>query len=256
VPKNRAPSFQFYPDDWMSDAELSSCSISAQGLWIYMLCIMHKSPRQGYLLLANGEKFADERLMRCRNIPESEFGVYMIELESAGVFSRTPEGIIFSRRMSRDACERKKYRNWQRAHRDKQGRMSSNGQATVKQMKPLSSSPSSSPSPIQIQKKEKSTTAQAPLPEWCPLDAWNDFRLMRQKIRKPMTGRAEQLVLQKLDSLRLLGQDPKAVLEQSICNSWQGIFPVKVSENGNGNSASKTSQQAERVAAMLSANRS
>jgi hypothetical protein len=220
-----------------------------------MICIMHMSPRYGYMLKADRTAFTIGQLAALNHMDEAECTLYVSELEFGAVFSRTPDGVIYCRKMLRDFKERCDWRKRHQKHRDTDNHKPVMSRECHVDVTP-SPSPIPSPSLIQLQKKEKSTTAQAPLPEWCPLDAWNDFRLMRQKIRKPMTGRAEQLVLQKLDALRQLGQNPREVLEQSICNSWQGIFPLKVDENGNGNSASKTSQQAERVAAMLSANRS
>ncbi len=60
------------------------------------------------------------------------------------------------------------------------------------------------------------------------LDALEDFRLMRERIRKPMTGRALQLLLGELDKLSGNREAVKiAILHQSILNSWQGVFPLK-----------------------------
>lgn len=57
--------------------------------------------------------------------------------------------------------------------------------------------------------------------------ALEDFRTMRERIRKPMTGKALDLILAKLDGLARDGPGKIAVLEQSVLNSWQGVFPVK-----------------------------
>jgi hypothetical protein len=51
---------------------------------------------------------------------------------------------------------------------------------------------------------------------------------MRQKMRKPLTDRAKELILSKLQELA--GNDDVAkvsILEQSIERGWQGVFPVK-----------------------------
>ena len=50
---------------------------------------------------------------------------------------------------------------------------------------------------------------------------------MRNRIKKPMTARAEQLVVQELEKLREQGQDANAVLEQSIRNDWQDVYPLR-----------------------------
>lgn len=57
---------------------------------------------------------------------------------------------------------------------------------------------------------------------------WKDFKTMRIKIRKPMTERAEELLLQRLKKLDTNEDKQIAILNQSIMNSWQGVFPLKV----------------------------
>lgn len=78
------------------------------------------------------------------------------------------------------------------------------------------------------------TKAQAPfcLPDWVPIEKWEQFLEMRKKIRKSPTERAKELLVEKLGKLRDNGDDPGAVLDQSILNSWQGVFEVV--KNGNG----------------------
>ncbi len=65
------------------------------------------------------------------------------------------------------------------------------------------------------------------LPDWVPADLWADYIDMRKKIRKPATERAMKLAIRDLEKMAREGQDPAAVLEQSILNSWQGLFPVR-----------------------------
>lgn len=54
-----------------------------------------------------------------------------------------------------------------------------------------------------------------------------DFRLMRERIRKPMTGRALKLLFIELDKLARSDGEKIAILEQSILNSWQGVFEIR-----------------------------
>jgi hypothetical protein len=62
------------------------------------------------------------------------------------------------------------------------------------------------------------------LPDWVPKDLWDGFLEMRQKIRKPATEKAKQLLVKKLSTLQAIGFQPDKVLEQSIINGWQGLF--------------------------------
>ena len=52
------------------------------------------------------------------------------------------------------------------------------------------------------------------------------------KIKKPMTDRAVLLAIRELEKLKGEGHEPKQVLEQSILNSWQGLFPLRDSKPG------------------------
>lgn len=63
-------------------------------------------------------------------------------------------------------------------------------------------------------------------PEWVPPEPWAAFEAMRNRIRKPMTDRAKELVIIELDKLRAQGQEPAAVLEQSVRKSWQDVYPI------------------------------
>lgn len=49
----------------------------------------------------------------------------------------------------------------------------------------------------------------------------------RKKIRKPMTERAVQLMLDKLNTLSADIGEQIEILNQSVINGWQGIFPLK-----------------------------
>lgn len=65
------------------------------------------------------------------------------------------------------------------------------------------------------------------LPDWIPADAWGGYVAMRKQIKKPLTDYAQKLAIGKLQDLMLQGQSVQAVLEQSIFNSWQGLFAIK-----------------------------
>lgn len=62
------------------------------------------------------------------------------------------------------------------------------------------------------------------LPDWIPVDAWAGFAEMRKKIKKPMTDRAAELIIAKLDGFRAAGQDVARILNNSTENSWQSVF--------------------------------
>jgi hypothetical protein len=65
------------------------------------------------------------------------------------------------------------------------------------------------------------------LPDWIDPQTWDDFEEMRRKMRKPLTDAARRLAIKRLLFLyREHRNDPQEVLEQSILNSWQGLWPI------------------------------
>ncbi len=65
---------------------------------------------------------------------------------------------------------------------------------------------------------------------------FNDFLEMRKKIKKPTTSKAVKLILNKLQEIAPDDNDTKIkILEQSIINSWQGVFPLKDQANQKSN---------------------
>ena len=59
----------------------------------------------------------------------------------------------------------------------------------------------------------------------------------RKTIKKPMSDRAITLLLGKLNKMSNSVQEQIEILNQSILNGWQGIFPLK-SDSGTGKKAS------------------
>jgi hypothetical protein len=106
--------------------------------------------------------------------------------------------------------------------------------------------------PIQEVRREKEkekkatpapeTGAAIVLPDWLPLESWNEFLNMRKAIRKPLTSAGVRAAIRKLGNLRAAGNDPRAVLEKSILGSYQGLFPVS-EENGNGTRPATSREQ-------------
>lgn len=75
------------------------------------------------------------------------------------------------------------------------------------------------------------------LPDWIDKAAWEGFVEMRNRIRAPMTERAQALAIGELKRLANQGHDPTAVLDQSTQNAWKGLFKIKT-DNANGKRSS------------------
>lgn len=101
----KRPAFQWYPGDWRRDTALMSCSIEARGLWIEMLNLMHDGEPYGHLT-AGGVPIDAAALGNLTGIPSPKLRLILKELEDRRIFSRTEEGVVFSRRMVRDEALR------------------------------------------------------------------------------------------------------------------------------------------------------
>lgn len=104
--------------------------------------------------------------------------------------------------------------------------------------------PKPNPNPIPTPKPSSVEVSTYEIPEWVPSEEWLAFVEMRKAIRRPLaTAYALKCAVQKLDRLRASGQDPGAVLRQSVLASWQGLF--EVSEGKNGTRKTFTQQRTE-----------
>ncbi len=98
----KLPWMKFFPGDWRSDPGLRTVSFGARGLWADMLCLMHDAEPYGHLTLAGKAMEVDDLAQVLGGKPR-EISRLLSELEAKNVFDRTAEGVIFSRRMVRDA---------------------------------------------------------------------------------------------------------------------------------------------------------
>lgn len=66
-------------------------------------------------------------------------------------------------------------------------------------------------------------------PAWLNEEAWAAYCAWRDGMpkHKRWGGYARRLVLKELAKLKDAGQDPTACLEQSLLNSWLGVYAVK-----------------------------
>lgn len=111
----------------------------------------------------------------------------------------------------------------------------------------------------EIKKKTKKPTAFDGYTENSLLsDAIKDFISMRKQIKAPMTDRAIKLMLQKLDTLATDDETKIAILNQSILNSWKGIFSLKDKQQTcntnrpfNSNTGNRAMDAAAAAIAML-----
>ena len=75
------------------------------------------------------------------------------------------------------------------------------------------------------EKKEKNIINKEIIyPEWLDISLWHDFKDHRKKLRKPLTLKAEDILLTKLGALKDQGYDPRNLLITAIERGWQSVF--------------------------------
>ncbi len=87
--------------------------------------------------------------------------------------------------------------------------------------------PQSKVNKSKVNKRSKAPFVFSP-PVWLPMTEWSEFVAMRNRIRKPLTPYASHLIVLELGKIqKAFGHSPAAVLNQSIQNSWQDVYPLK-----------------------------
>src|SRR5690348_15303133 len=95
---------KFWWQDWHGDKALHACSMGARGFWMELLCIAHEGTPYGHITI-NGEAATMRQMAGSANCTERDASKWLAELEAAKVFSRNEQGVIYNRRMIRDAIK-------------------------------------------------------------------------------------------------------------------------------------------------------
>ena len=95
------PAMQFYLKDWLADTRI--LNLAERGLWIDALAFMFRAPRRGYLIMQNGCKPDTEALRNMFGTQNGEAEAVLDRILAKGVASRDGDGVIYCRRMAREA---------------------------------------------------------------------------------------------------------------------------------------------------------
>lgn len=150
------PSFQFYPNDWLSDVNLRMCSVASKGLWIDLICLMHRTKRVGYLVQKVDQKWINldaKMIQKLTGIGHKKVSNLIQELIKNEVLRIDEEGLMYSKRIVKDEA----LRATRRVAGKKGGNpylVNQNPNQNGKQK----TTPSSSPSPSSSLKSKKKNT--------------------------------------------------------------------------------------------------
>lgn len=73
-----------------------------------------------------------------------------------------------------------------------------------------------------------------------------EFIKMRKAIKSPMTDRALKQILNKLDTLASSDDQKIKILDQSIMNSWRGVFPLREDKQTKAKEQERQLSEAEK----------
>jgi len=103
----KAPAFQFYVKDWLSDPELQMTSSATRGIWINALCYMWESQERGKL------EGTIEELAKILNSTNGDFDQFLNDVQThkfADVRICNKNVTLINRRMYREQKERENTR--------------------------------------------------------------------------------------------------------------------------------------------------
>jgi phage antirepressor YoqD-like protein len=217
---SKAPAFQFYVKDWLSDPQLRMASFQTKGIWIDLLCLMWESQERGKLVGSVSE------FCKMLGATETEFTVFLNEAKRLNFASVTKSNIegneevtLENRRMIRDEKDRKN--NALRQARFKSN-AKSNGEIT-QEVTPPSSTASSSSKKKERKKKEKSQ-----VPDGTTSD---DFLSSLRK--NPAYQHIDiDTELSKMDAWLLLPKNAKRRKTPTFILNW--LNKIEAPVNGNG----------------------
>lgn len=179
----------------MKDPNLSMCSPATRGIWMDALCAMHELDRCGQI---TGTTDQLARICRCTSVEMSAAVDELFSTKAAIVSIRDGIVTLANRRM-KDECE---------------ARLATN-ERVVKHRSNNSSSSSTS-----------SSSSDNPLPPELDCDEFrkklSEFRAYRKDRKPHLTASAEAALIRKVRSWG--AQKAVMALENSMANSWQGVF--------------------------------
>ena len=102
----KLPFMQLYVAEYIRDTRM--LSLETRAIWMDMLLLMHDSVHRGHLTSPSGKPYTPEQLSKFSACSLDEVTQAIKELDTAGVASRTADGVIYSRRMASEERKRQK----------------------------------------------------------------------------------------------------------------------------------------------------
>ena len=199
-------------------------------IWFKLLCLAGKTNNDGVFLLNENIPYTNEMLSKIFRRKKSVVDLAIKTFQEFGMVEII-DGVItipkWNEHQSLQGFEnRKEYmREYMKERRSKQkvNNVNVNSKPNVNLLE----------EDKEKEKKKNKNKDNSKLTVYYPNDeildkAFSDYVAMRKQIKKPLTDRAIELAIKKLNELSGGDNDTAIkIIEQSIMNSWQGLFPLK-----------------------------
>ena len=204
-------------------------------LWVKLLCLAGRQNRRGVFEMSNGVACTTEMLAMFFRRPV-ELVERALELFQRYGMVEIADGKVcipnWEKHQNLDALEKKReyQRNLMRSRRNAQ-KAASCGDDSSPECEP---NRDDNVSPLDKKRKEKNRKKSVSFEEFAAgdaelLEALEGFESMRKEIRKPLTERARQLLLTRLQQFP--PGDWVPMLNVAVMNSWLNVYPMPEAED-------------------------
>ena len=209
-------------------------------VWFKLLCLAGKMNNSGVFMMNNRVAYTDKMLATIFRMKESTVQLALQTFVQFGMVEII-DGVItipnWNKHQSLDAYDKKKQRDriYQAERRAAQKALvaeSSDTSADYKASPSADVAVSDKDKEEDKEKDKKKTKEQKKEPKIFSDDpelnqAILSFIDFRKSIKKPMTDHAVDLLIKKLNEMSPSIEDQIEIINQSIMNGWQGVFPLK-----------------------------
>ena len=208
-------------------------------VWFKLLCLAGKQNNSGVFMMNNRVAYTDKMLATIFRMKETTVTMALQTFEQFGMVEII-DGVItitnWGKHQNLDQLENRKefMRNYMKEYRAKQKALTSgdNGKPSCKP----NDKPNSKPNVRQAEEereedKSKTKNKKKEIKVFSDDPELNQailgFMEFRKSIKKPLTDHAVELLINKLNDMTSYIPEQIAIINQSIVNGWQGVFPLK-----------------------------
>ena len=211
---------KIYCDKWI-EGTIRQESAALRGVWTDLLALCGSSEYSdlGEIKVRNGIGFTDLQFQKTLNLSRKEWLTIKNRLIETQRIHQNADNIltIINWKIYQSEYER------QKPQRTKSAGESAGESAAIDQRVENID-----------QRVENISSKKTILPDFINKETWDAFLEMRKVKKAIPTAHAKALLIKELEKLKLAGDDPDEVLNQSIMNSWKGVFSLKGGHHGTG----------------------